>query len=113
MYLEEDVVKESLRTMASLTKGGGCIAASYLKKVNGKLLNSTLVSALGEPFRSAYTPKEIEDIAMECGGWETLHNSGMTDWHEKFCKDVYIPSSGLFERDLTERIWVGELKSSL
>ena len=112
MYLEEDVVKESLRTMASLTKGGGCIAASYLKEENGKHahpFHHALLSVIKEPWKSAYEPNMVEQIGQECGGWETIGNSGIKDWHEKFCPDTELPAAGAHDRDFEERVWVATL----
>jgi methyltransferase (TIGR00027 family) len=111
MYLTEADVKKTLTTISDLSQGGCTIALTYLLKVHGELQRSPIVSALGEPFLSAYNIPEIEEIGLEFAHCETLQNSGIMDWRAKYCPETALPRTGIFGKDLAERVWIGNKKS--
>jgi methyltransferase (TIGR00027 family) len=108
MYLTEDNVKRTLKLISHLSAGGGTIALSYLDKVNGTPPMSFIVSFLGEPFMSAYSPEEMNDMGKLCG-WETVTNEGDEEWNEKFRNGMPLPVRSLGAKT-KERIWIGTKK---
>lgn len=108
MYLEEEDVKKTMRLVSELSTGGGSLALTYLQKINGKLPVSWIISSLGEPFHSAYSPLEISKVAQDSGGWSTIADSGVEQWKESLCPELTIPNR-LFGSQFQERIWVGQV----
>jgi methyltransferase (TIGR00027 family) len=110
MYLEEDNVKGTLKLISELSAGGGTIALTYLDKVDGVVPVSSFLSRIGEPFLSAYTPSEIEEIGKSFGGWQTLRNEGDEDWNSTYRQGKVFPGTRLGRQKRRERIWVGTIK---
>jgi methyltransferase (TIGR00027 family) len=108
MYLEEDNVRKTLKLISDLSSGGGTIALSYLDKLNGTPPMSFIVTLLGEPFMSAYSLEEMNDLGRSCG-WETVKNEGDEDWNEEYRKGKPLPDRSLGSK-IKERIWIGTKK---
>eukprot|EP01040_Poterioochromonas_malhamensis_P004807 gene4807-5159_t len=107
MYLEEGDVRKTMKMISELSEGGGGLALTYLDRINGKVPVSLLISSMGEPFKSAYHPFDMDRLASESGNWKTLDNSGVEDWKQRLCPSDFILPDRFFGRHMKERIWIG------
>jgi len=106
MYLRPESVSANLGAIAALSAPGSRIAFTYLRKKNGRMPRSLVLSLLGEPLRSAFSPAEITDLAKS-DGWRRIQDSNVQDWLKE------TPGLKLTRRRIglqwLESIWVGEI----
>jgi methyltransferase (TIGR00027 family) len=105
MYLTQEDVSANLETFASLSAPGSHLALTYLKRDDGRVPRSLILALLGEPVRSAYSPRELTDLA-KARGWQQTSDSGIEDWLQEM-----TPGLNLTRRQVglqwLESIWIG------
>jgi methyltransferase (TIGR00027 family) len=106
MYLRPEAVAANLATFASLSASGSHLAMTYLGQDRGRIPRSLLLSLLGEPLRSAYSPSEIADFGKQCG-WTCTADSGIEDWLRDLTPDLRLTRRQI-GLQWFERIWVAE-----
>jgi len=105
MYLTEAAVSANLATFAALSAPGSHLALTYLRKIDGRIPRSLLLSLMGEPVRSAYSPHEMTGLAGT-HGWQCTSDTTIEDWLPKMA-----PGLNLTKRQVgfqwLESIWIG------
>jgi methyltransferase (TIGR00027 family) len=105
MYLCAEEVAQALAAMASLSSPGSQVAMSYLNQREGEVPSSFLLSAIGEPCRSAFAPAELAE-AVKLAGWSTLSDSGIRDWQGALAPELSVAEGNAWLQ-WHERIWIG------
>jgi methyltransferase (TIGR00027 family) len=109
-YLTAQQVEKTLRALTELSAPGSRVAATYFSRARWTVRQRLTVLLFGlmsgEPFRSAFDPEELAELAF-AAGWHTLSDTGLQEWKQQF-----IPDRPLEAKDVriqhVERIWIGE-----
>ena len=67
MYLRPAEIATNLAAFAALSAPGSRLALTYLSKDRGRTRRSVFLALMGEPVRSAYSPRELTEAAEACG----------------------------------------------
>jgi methyltransferase (TIGR00027 family) len=105
MYLTEAAVKSNLATFAALSAPGSHLALTYLRKVDGRVPRSLVLSLMGEPVRSAYAPDELTGLA-KTHGWGCTSDSNIEDWIPAMAPRLNLTKFRVGFQWL-ESIWIG------
>lgn len=104
MYLRPDAVDASLAAFAALSAPGSRIALTYLRKRNGRVPRALLLALFGEPLRSAFTSREMTELARS-HSWRVESDTTIDDWLRE------TPGLKLRRRQVglqwLESIWIG------
>ncbi len=81
MYLPAEAVELTLRGIAARSAPGSGLAVSYAAP--GSARAAALVTRLGEPFRSSFTPGQIAGL-LGRAGFSVASDEGLADWERRY-----------------------------
>lgn len=84
MYLTPQVVRSTLAKIGNRSTPGSTLIINYHTSMRGFLVR-LILRAIGEPVKSKWSPKEMEE-ALNAVGFEVVEDSGINDWATRFAK---------------------------
>ncbi|HEY6006011.1 MAG TPA: SAM-dependent methyltransferase [Anaeromyxobacter sp.] len=83
MYLLPGVVEATVRLVAERSAPGSRLLASYATPSLRRAVVGLFLARLGEPFRSAFTPRRFAEL-LGRSGFSVLSDDGVADWARRY-----------------------------